>query len=51
MTAGMRYHILDVFEHPMVLSGRFVRKTAHFAECFALGILLLTTIRSYRKPV
>lgn len=36
---------------PILLSEHFVRKAAHFTEYFALGTLMLITVRAYRKPV
>jgi VanZ family protein len=44
-------HMLAVLQSPVMLSEHFVRKAGHFTEYFAFGILLLITVRSYRKPV
>jgi VanZ family protein len=44
-------HMLTALQSPVVLSEHFVRKAGHFTEYFMLGILLLITVRSYRKPV
>ena len=44
-------HMLGVLRSSVTLSEHFVRKVAHFTEYFALGILLLITIRAYRGPV
>ena len=43
--------MLGVLRSSVTLSEHFVRKVAHFTEYFALGILLLITIRAYRGPV
>ena len=43
--------MLAALQSPIVLSEHFVRKAGHFTEYFAFGILLLITVRSYRKPV
>lgn len=42
---------LSVFSVPRQISDHFVRKAAHFAEYFLLGIFLRVTVRTYRKPV
>ena len=44
-------HILGVLGNSVTLSEHFVRKSAHFIEYFALGILMTATIKSYRRPV
>lgn len=44
-------HLLNVLGSPMILSEHLVRKAAHFAEYFVLGILVLITARSYRKTI
>jgi VanZ family protein len=40
---------LGFLQIPVLLSEHFVRKTAHFAEYFALGALLSATIKSYHR--
>ena len=44
-------HTLASFQIPILLSEHFVRKAGHFTEYFILGILMLITVRSYRKPI
>lgn len=44
-------HMLAALRSPITLSERFVRKAGHFTEYFVLGILVLITVRSHRKPV
>ena len=44
-------HTLTLLHVPVILSEHFVRKAGHFTEYFALGILMLITVRSYHKPV
>lgn len=44
-------YVFASLQIPILLSEHFVRKAAHFAEYFVLGILIPTTIRSYRKSV
>ena len=44
-------HMLTALQSPVTLSEHFVRKAGHFTEYFILGILMLITVRAYRKPV
>lgn len=44
-------HMLGALRSPVSLSEHFVRKADHFTEYFALGIIMLITVRSYHKPV
>lgn len=48
---GLLDQMLATLRSPVTLSDYFVRKAAHFTEYFILGVLMLITIRSYRKPV
>lgn len=44
-------HMLATLQSPVTLSEHFIRKAGHFTEYFILGIIMLLTVRAYRKPV